>query len=352
MPQRSVLTLCVAAIAIVIVFAALQQTKGLFAPIVAALVLGIVMTPLSDAWDRLRVPPALAALFSVMLALAAIIILGLLIEPYATQAINKAPVIWHELRDTVEDLKYVLRGIEEMKDDVAAAIEASPDSSSEDAVKLPTAMDALFYAPQFAGQVLIFVGTLYFFLMARNDIYVWVTHISRRFGESDLRYANKQVARYVLTISAINLGMGVVVAIAMQILGMPSPILWGIMAFSLNYLLYLGPIIMIATLTITGIVMFEGAQSFLPAIVYLLINGIEAQFATPTLVGRSLSVNPLLVFLSLVFWMWLWGPVGGVIAIPMLVWGIAIYERLMMVQTISAGTPGTANPNALAASTS
>lgn len=328
MSSQSAIRTCVLLITAITIFVVLRQAKDLFAPVITALLLGIVMTPLSDIFDRLRIPSALAAFISVTLALLSILLMVLLIEPYVTQVIDRAPLIWNELRTTVEELKRIIRGLEEMTEDVAAAIEANPDSEESEPVALPSLTDALFLAPQFAAQVMIFTGTLYFFLMARNSIYDWVSASFDTFGEKDLRYAAKQVSRYVLTISMINLGFGVLVTIAMQVIGMPSPIVWGVLAFALNFVLYLGPTVMIATLLVAGIVVFEGATSFLPAIVYLALNATEAQFVTPTLVGKSLSVNPLLVFLSLVFWLWLWGPIGGIIAIPLLVWTLAVVKGL------------------------
>ncbi len=339
MANQSALRICVTLLTAIAVFTVLRYAKDLFAPVITALLLGIVMTPLSDLMDRMRIPSALAAFVSVTLALLSILLLILLIEPYVTQVIDRAPVIWNELRTTVDELKRIMRGIEEMTEDVAAAIEASPNTEEGGPVALPSLTDALFLAPQFAAQIMIFTGTLYFFLMARNGIYDWVSASFASFGESDLRYAAKQVSRYVLTISMINLGFGVLVTIIMQLIGMPSPIVWGVLAFALNFVLYLGPAVLIATLLVAGIVVFDGAASFLPAAIYLTLNATEAQFVTPTLVGKSLAVNPLLVFLSLVFWLWLWGPIGGIIAIPLLVWSLSVLKGLSG-QTISSGTPG------------
>ncbi|WP_342076981.1 AI-2E family transporter [Yoonia sp. SS1-5] len=349
MNHRALTTTCLVILTSLTVFAVLHQAKDVFAPIISALLLGVVLTPLSDLWDRLRLPPALAAFISVFLAILCISLLVVLAEPYVSQVISQAPIIWDELRSTIDEFKRVLRGLEEMSEDVAEAIE--PDGSDAEAAEtmtLPSITDALFLAPQFAAQFFMFTGTLYFFLMTRNHIYDWFSATFKRFGEDELRYAAQKVARYVLTISAINLGLGVVVAAVMYVIGMPSPILWGVLAFALNYILYLGPITLIATLLVTGIVVFDGPASFLPAAVYLAINATEAQFVTPALVGRSLSVNPLMVFLSLVFWLWLWGPIGGIIAIPLLIWCLAVFKGLAG-HTISSGTPGKLYPNEAAA---
>ena len=333
MAQRSLTTACVVILALAVVFTALQQAKDIFAPIVSALLLGVILTPLSKIWGKLRVPDALSAALSVCVALLVILAFILLIEPYATEAINQAPVIWNELRGTIERIKFVLRGLEQVSEDVAAAIEpasdgAKSDGESKETVTLPSITDALFYAPRFAAQFMIFSGTLYFFLLVKNSLYHWVSTSTSYFNERDLRQADAQVSRYVLTISTINLTFGVIVAIVMKLIGMPSPFVWGLLAFALNFVVYLGPIALVAMLIVTGIFVFDGVMSFVPAAIYLLMNATEAQFVTPTLVGKSLSVNPLMVFLSLVFWLWLWGPIGGIIAIPLLIWVLTVMKGL------------------------
>lgn len=337
---------CLLVLTVIVSLVALHQARDLLAPVVSAFLLGVVMTPLSDLWDKLRVPAAVAAFLSVLLAVAALFLLVLLLEPYISQAIQQGPVIRAELRETVNELRRVLQGLERISEEVAAAIEpdgagsGAGEGGDDDAMKLPTLTDALFYAPQFLAQFLIFTGTLYFFLLARNAVYDWLSRSIKPLTQSDLARAAKQVSLYVLTISAINLSFGALVAVAMHLIGMPSPIVWGLLAFVLNFVLYLGPALLIAMLTVTGIVVFEGATSFLPPALYIAMNATEAQFVTPTLVGRSLSVNPLLVFLSLVFWLWLWGPIGGIIAIPLLIWTITVFKGATGAQAISAGTPG------------
>jgi len=334
MKQRTLTSVCIVILTIVVVFAVLQQGKNIFAPIIAALLLGVILTPVSDILEKIRVPNALAAFLTVAMALSLILVLLLLIEPYVTDVINKAPVILNELRGTIDELKQLFRGIEKISEDMATVIETDPapiDGSIDETdgpMPLPSITDALFYAPQFAAQFMIFTGTLYFFVLVKNNLYSWVSATFATFGEDELRLAGKQVSRYVLTISAINLCFGILIAIIMQLIGMPSPALWGLLAFTLNFVLYLGPIALVGMLTVTGVVVFDGAASFLPAAIYLAMNATEAQFVTPTLVGKSLSVNPLMVFLSLVFWLWLWGPIGGIIAIPLLIWGLTIFKGI------------------------
>ena len=344
MRKETLLTTCVAFIALVVAFGVLQYGDELFAPIFAGFVAGVVLTPLSNLWEKLKLPAGASAGLSVFVTLAAVVGIVLLLEPYVTKAISRLPLIRMELQEAVEDAQRLLRGLEKIQEDVSDAIEgaaggqpdpaanvtqgAAPEVADEPAVELPTTTEALLYAPQVAAQLMIFTGVLYFFLFSRNEIYEWAGKPSRRFGKRDLERAAELVSRYFLTISAINLGLGVSVGAVMTLYGMPSPILWGLLAFMLNYILYLGPITLIATLLVTGIVVYDGWFSFMPAFTYMMMNFVEAQFVTPTLVGKNLSVNPLLVFLALVFFLWLWGPLGGIIAIPLLIWSITVYKGL------------------------
>ena len=333
-------------IATVMVFAALYQAKAFFAPILSAFLLGIVLTPLSELWEKLRIPAAIAAFLTVFLAIAAIFFLILMLEPYISEAISQGPVIQAELREVVQETRRMLRGLEKISEEVNKAIESGTGNGtgaeggeSEESVSLPSVSDALFYAPQFLAQFLIFTGTLYFFLLTRTSVYDWLSKSVPALGKRDLRRAATQVSRYVLTISTINFSFGALIAVVMGAIGMPSPMVWGLLACLLNFILYLGPLMLIAMLTVTGLVVFDGAMSFVPPAIYIAMNGIEAQFVTPTMVGKSLSVNPLLVFLSLVFWLWLWGPIGGIIAIPLLIWTLTVVKGLND-HAISGGTPG------------
>ena len=320
-----------AIIAIIMIFAVLKYAENIFAPMLLAMVLGIILSPVSDMWDRLGAPRALSAFATLIVGLFVILTIGFLLEPYVSNAIEQAPIIWNELRYTVIELKTMLRGLDEITENVAEAIgsDASADTSESAAVAVPTVAQAAFYAPQYLAQVMVLVGTLYFFLLVRADIYRFFGQTFQSICEDDLHFAESQVSRYFLTVSIINASFGLVVTAVMSLLGMPSPVLWGMLAFLVNYILYLGPATLAVALTLTGIIAFDGPYSFLPAAFYLTMNATEGQFVTPALVGKSMSVNPLLVFLSLVFWLWLWGPLGGFVAIPLLIWTLVILKTVL-----------------------
>mgnify|MGYP006198490919 CR=1 FL=1 len=129
-----------------------------------------------------------------------------------------------------------------------------------------------------------------------------------------------RISTYMLTITAINAGFGCSVAIAMYLLGLPNPVLWGVLAALLNFVPYLGGLIGAALICFVSLYVFDDSlQMMLPPLCYLLLNGAEAYFVTPMILGQTLSLSPVAVLLSLMFWGWLWGVVGVVLAVPLLI---------------------------------
>jgi predicted PurR-regulated permease PerM len=127
------------------------------------------------------------------------------------------------------------------------------------------------------------------------------------------------IAAYLKTITIMNVSVGVATGLASWAVGLENPTLWGVVAFILNYIPVLGPILCLGVLLLAG--MLEMASlwtSFLPAAAFLAIHLIEGQFVTPILVARRFTLNPVLVIISLIFWYWMWGVPGAVLAVPVL----------------------------------
>jgi len=135
---------------------------------------------------------------------------------------------------------------------------------------------------------------------------------------------------YLIVVTAINLALGLVTMLMAYMLGLPSPILWGALAFVLNYVPYVGPAIMDVLLFGIGVLTFPTLLgALLPPAIFLAITVVEGQFLTPAIVGRRLlNLHPLAVFLSIAFWAWLWGPVGAFLATPILIVACVALEHL------------------------
>lgn len=311
--------------------AALDALGDLAAPMALALVMGVVLSPLSRLWARLGFSATLGASASLVLALMFLGMLALLLQPLAAQMLDQAPKVWADAQDVLQAIRGLVSGLAEATREVSSAAvptaNAAPTqpAAAPDMVEMPSVTDALMIAPAVAAQIITFIGTLFFFLLTRDEIYDW---IARRLASPAqrgqvamrLRDAEVTVSRYFVTITLINAALGLATAAALQSLGLPGAVLWGLLAFLLNYIVYLGPALLVAALLFAGVAAFDGAAVLFPALIFAGLNFLEGQFLTPALVGRQMALNPLLVFVALLFGIWLWGAIGGIVAIPLILW--------------------------------
>jgi predicted PurR-regulated permease PerM len=152
-----------------------------------------------------------------------------------------------------------------------------------------------------------------------------------------LRDIENDVSRYLMTITAINAGFGFCVGLAMYLLGMPNPLLWGVAAALLNFIPYLGGLLgVIAAIAVSSVTFPGFAQAILPPIAYLALQFVESYLVTPTILGRRLELHivPILVFLA--FTTWMWGVVGAVIGVPLLVVIKVFSDNLTVLAPLSA----------------
>lgn len=322
-----------AILCILAIIAALYAAETLAAPLVLAFVTALMLGPINDRLRNLGFGKTPAAGMTLLAALAALILGVLLFRPWIADVVDAGPRIRFEVRRTLVDLRQQLNGLFDIQREVIAAIDPDGGPHDQDSSgNVPTLSDAAWMAPQAIGQILLFIGGLFFFLLGKEDLYA---ALSRQAGCGKLgafESAESRVARYFGTVAMINLTFGAIVAVALSLLGMPTAPLWGVIAALANFVVYLGPAIVAAALLLAGTVHFDGALSIVPAALFIGLNAIEGQFVTPTLLGRQMRLSPLLVFVALAFWLWLWGPIGGIVAIPLLVWGAALLEAAGNVQ--------------------
>ncbi|MDO9524348.1 MAG: AI-2E family transporter [Gemmobacter sp.] len=315
-------------IGLVALITAMFFTKAISAPMALALATGILLAPLSDRLERMGMPTAAAALTSLLATLVCIGALLLVFQPIIVALVEAAPKVWADLQELIAVIRSITRGMSDLSKEVAGTLSTTADAQTGDDVAempMPDMADALWLAPAIAAQVLTFAGTLFFFLLSRESIYEFV---ARRLSAPEnraiiavrLRNAERSVSRYFLTVTAVNAILGLATAGLLALIGMPNAALWGTLAFTLNFILYLGPAVLAVALLFSAVAVFDGALVLAPPLGFLALNMIEGQFLTPAIVGRRSAINPLLVFVSIVFGIWIWGPIGGIVAIPLILW--------------------------------
>ena len=310
---------------ILAIFYTVYFLRAVLLPIVLAWLLSYLLRPIVRTLSRIKIPPLSGAAL-ILLALLSIVTLGVsaLAVP-ASGWLAKAPSGLQELQHKLMPMK---RSIAQMAK-AGGEIEklATPDSSSEAAVEVqrhPITETLYMRTPEFITSMILLV-ILLFFLHAYDGIFIGKL-IKLLPSFSDKKRAvfiaqdiESQVSRYLFTVTIINCCLGIAVGTTVGLLGLPNPVMWGVMVAILNFVPYLGALTGIICMTIGAILSFDslGYALIFPA-VYLGFGALEGNFITPWVMGRSLTLNPVLILLSLVFWGWMWGIAGVILAVPIL----------------------------------
>lgn len=317
----------------------LKVGQVILAPVLLAITIGLMFGPLADRLEGFGIPPALSA-GVVVLLLIAVIATGIMVFAVPlSEWIGQVPGIWDKLKGQLMSLKEPLAALSALQDQIRNLIGGS-NAMSVQVESGSTLTDIAFLAPAIGAQVLIFLASLYFYIATREHIRVSVLSlcVSRRMRWRTahvFRDVEQRVSRFLVSVTVINLCVGLAVSIVMWLIGMPSPILWGAMAAVLNYIPYVGQGTMAVVLLFVGFGTQDGLQANLtPVALYLAINFMEGQIITPHLIGRTLTLNPFLIFLSISFWLWIWGPVGGLVAVPSLLILTSLLSHVLPNQTI------------------
>ena len=326
--------LSIIGLGLIALFAALREVSAIAAPVLLALVTGVVISPIDDFWQRRGWSNTTGAFVAMGFVLLLIGALFYVLYPIGLQLVDQAPKVWADMQAVIERVRRAVAGLEEVSQQVSGAMtEDGEGAAVAGETALPTVGDAILFIPSVMAMLLVYVGALFFFTLTRRRIYDW---ISRHMAQPDdrletslrLREAESRVSRYFLAITAVNATLGLVTGIVLHLIGLPGASLWGAVVFVMNYVLYLGPLAVAAGLAFAGVAAFDGGWAAVPALAYVTLNATEAQFVTPAVVGQHTSINPLVVFLSLVFGIWLWGPIGGVVAIPTLIYVLVLNDVL------------------------
>ena len=184
------------------------------------------------------------------------------------------------------------------------------------------------------GQIFVFFGTLFFMLLGRTRMRRVLVAL---FDDREARLRTLKIMNdiehnltgYLSMVAIINFAVGIAAGVIAWLVGLPDPIAWAVLGFILNFIPYIGALIMEAALFLVSLVTFPTLTHALAApLLYFAFATLEGHFITPSIIGRRLTLNPLTVFLSLVFWTWLWGPVGAFLAVPLLIMGLVAANHL------------------------
>jgi predicted PurR-regulated permease PerM len=265
--------------------------------------------------------------------------------------LERAPIIMIEVNRKLAHFREPLETMSKASEQLSDLTSGSEDEEIVD-VRVQEAGLMAEAADEIAAVIGIGLVTLVLtlFLLVNNTvIYEKIVQAIPRFSDKKVAVQTIQqieieISRYLLSISIINLGLGLAVALTMWALEMPSPYLWGLMAALFNFMPYVGAIVGALVLGMVALVSIEPImQAALVPLAYLVLTSVEGQFITPAVVGKRLSLNPLIIVIAVAFWAWIWGVAGILVAVPLLIIARILSERLPSLtglgHAISTGPP-------------
>jgi predicted PurR-regulated permease PerM len=306
-------------------FYTLYFARDLILPFTLALLLSFLLRPVVRALKKIKIPELAGA------ALVIIAVLGsagygvIKLSGPAAEWVNKVPESLHQIESKVGFFRKPLEGVNNAVEELKGIARMGAEKKPEVEIRPSGVTDAVLTGTR---EVLVKSSVMFillYFLLASGDLFLrkLIKRIPSLHKKKEIVKITREVehhtSRYLYTVTGINILMGVSIGIGMYLIGMPNPLLWGVMAGFLVFLPYVGPLIGISVVTIVAFLTFDSLGRILlaPAI-YLALETIQGQIVTPMVLGLRFTLNPVAIFVWLIFWGWMWGIVGAILAFPML----------------------------------
>jgi predicted PurR-regulated permease PerM len=275
--------------------------------------------------NRLAVPGPIAALLMLLILLGVLLLFGASLAGPVSAWIARAPESLPRLESYLSAFQLPLERLQAASNELERMAQGVAGTPTTISLAGPGISGFLFSSTR---AVMTGLGTtiiVLYFLLVSGDLFlrrlveILPTLSDKKQLVEISREIERNISSYLVTITLINVGVGVATGIATYLCGLPDALLWGAIALILNYVLILGPLTNLCILVLAGMISFDATwRALLPAIAYLVIHVVEGQGFTPEIVARRFTLNPVLIVLSLIFWFWMWGIAGALLAVPLL----------------------------------
>ena len=310
----------------------LYFAKDMLMPVFIALFLTTLLQPFVYVLGRLRIAAVFGAAITVALLLAILFFAFFWLWAPAGEWLDRAPGVMRQAEYKLYEFKRKVAEVQKTTEKLQEMTDVNADKSKTVVVEGPSLTEQLIGQAGAFGVTTLIVLVLIFLFLAQGG--ALLDQLVESVGERKkhiqlLQEIRQDIGRYLITISIINFVLGLVTAGLNALLGMPNPLLWGAVAGALNFIPYLGGAVTTAILAAVAFVTFEHwGDILLPPLLFVMINGLEGYIVTPMILGKRFSLNPIVVFLSLIFWGGIWGIAGVFLATPILVTIIVVANKL------------------------
>ena len=333
--QSMIVLLLMAGLVVALPFI-LSQCAVVVQPPVTALVLSIVLSPLADRLTRIGIPNMLASFMAILVMIGIIIVaLAVILQP-AFDMVDQVPAMAREIARRFAQLRDNFAWISEFTRQInhLSGPLAGPPTRVV-ALAEPSVIEQLALAtPSVALEVLL-TGLMTFFMIESRIRMRRRLLVERADFSSSVRIARvmrdvqDRVASYILTVAQINAGIGLIVYGGASYFGFSAPVMWGGLAFVLNFVPYMGPLTMVGLLALVGLGTSNTvAAGLIPALSFLALHALEANVVTPSILGARFTLNPVSILISFSFFTWVWGVLGALLSVPILLTLSALVDHL------------------------
>jgi predicted PurR-regulated permease PerM len=309
---------------ILALFYTIYFMRSILLPIVLALLLSYLLRPIVRGLAKVKIPLAVSA---GVILIGLLVLVGYGISALATPTVawlQKAPAGLAELQHKLRPVKKSVAQVTQATTEIEKLATTNAEAKAVEVKRHPITETFVTRTPEFIASA-VFLVILLYFLLVYDQVFIaklvklLPTLSDKKTAVGIAQDIESQVSRYLFTITAINACLGLAVGTAVGLLGLRNPLMWGVMVALLNFVPYLGALTGIICMTIGAALSFDslGYALIFPA-VYLAFGTLEGSFITPWIMGRSLTLNPVIILLSLTFWGWMWGIVGIILAVPIL----------------------------------
>jgi predicted PurR-regulated permease PerM len=304
-----------------------------FLPLVTAIVLTVVLSPLADRLAAVGLPNFFSSFLALVVFLAVLAAgLASVLSP-AMSLFETMPALIDRVSEHFHHLQGSLSWMSRLNDRLVGIL--GREHGQRVVVAGPSVLQQVALAtPSVLLEVLLTFLMAFFMIESRVRLRRRLLLDRQHFGGSlkaarVMRDVQDRVAAYILTVGLINVGMGVIVAVGAWMLGMDAPIMWGGLAALLNFLPYIGPLTMVAVLTLFGLGSSDAPLvGLIPAAAYLSLHAIESNLVTPSILGARFTMNPVMILIALSYFTWIWGVTGALLSVPILLTITALIDHL------------------------
>ena len=303
----------------------LYFARAFLLPVAVALFLDFLLSPIVRAGRKVSLPEPVTAGLIIIALLGTVAATTYSLAPAAASWVQRAPESLDQARAKFDAIRRPVEQVTRAAQEMEEAADVSPNSPPQVEIKGPTLAGRLFGGTLSMFTFFTFVIFATFFLLASGDLFLQkLIRVLPQFRDkkravSIAREIESHVSRYMLTVTAINIGVGVATTFAMELCGLPNPVLWGIVAGLLNYMPYVGAVATIGIIGLASVVSFDTiGQAMVPPLVFFGINLLEGNLLTPMIIGSRLSLNTVALFIGMTFWWFVWGIPGALMAVPMM----------------------------------